>query len=283
MLLLIIKTSISILNLGIGMTATKNDILFLWRRPALLLKTITAMYLVIPAVSVLMLWMLDLPPRTEVALVVLAICAGSPLLPKKLTGLGGNPDYVFSLVVTTSLLAIITVPASLYLMAAIIDLETTKIAPSDVARILFRPFLLPLALGMLFRLLFPALSEKIGGRLLKVVNPVFALSALAALVINFRVILEIDMASLLAFAVFMLAAIAAGNLLGGPEPSNRTSLAIVCGSRHIGLGLLIAANARGPHTLPLVVAYILASVVVSIPYVKWAKKSKKIAQEKTTL
>jgi len=37
----------------------------------------------------------------------LAICAGTPLLPKKLIKLGGDPDYVFSLIVITSLLAII--------------------------------------------------------------------------------------------------------------------------------------------------------------------------------
>ena len=52
------------------MTATKNEIIYLWRRPTLLLKSIIAMYVVMPAVSVLMLWMLDLPLRTKVAFVV---------------------------------------------------------------------------------------------------------------------------------------------------------------------------------------------------------------------
>ncbi len=91
MLLLILKTSITILILAIGMTATKNEIIYLWRRPALLLKSIIAMYVVMPAITVLMLWMLNLPPRTEIALVILAICAGTPLLPKKLIKLGGDP------------------------------------------------------------------------------------------------------------------------------------------------------------------------------------------------
>ncbi len=272
MLLLILKTSITILILAIGMIATKNEIIYLWRRPVLLLKSIIAMYVVMPAVTVLMLWMLDLPPRTEVALVVLAICAGAPLLPKKLIKLGGDPDYVFSLIVITSLLAIITVPASLHLLAEIIHFDTTKISPSHVARVLLKPFLLPLGAGMLFRLATPALAERIGDPLLKIGSAVMVLSALAALVINFRLIFEVDLPSLLAFAAFTLIAIVAGHLLGGPNPSNRTSLAVSCASRHIGLGLLIAAHARGPHTLPLVVAYLLASTVVSIPYIMWTKK-----------
>jgi BASS family bile acid:Na+ symporter len=254
------------------MIATKNEIIYLWRRPVLLLKSIIAMYVVMPTVTLLMLWMLNLPPRTEVALVVLAICAGTPLLPKKLIKLGGDPDYIVSLIVITSLLAIITVPASLHLLVEIIHFDTTKISPSQVARVILKPFLLPLGLGMLFRLASPALAERIGNPMLKIGSAAMALAALTAMVTRFRLIFEVDPLSLLAFASFTLTAIVAGHLLGGPEPVNRSSLAVSCASRHIGLALLIAAHARGPHTLPLVVAYLLASTVVSIPYIRWIKK-----------
>jgi len=44
-------------------------------------------YLVMP---VLMAQVLDLPERAELALVILAICAGAPLLPKKLIKFGGS-------------------------------------------------------------------------------------------------------------------------------------------------------------------------------------------------
>ncbi len=170
----------------------------------LLLKSIIAMYVVMPAVTVLMLWMLELPPRTEVALVVLAICAGTPLLPKKLIKIGGDPDYIISLIVITSLLAIIAVPASLHLLAEIIDFDTTKITPSQVARVLLKPFLLPLALGMLFRLASPALADRVGNPLLKIGSAVMVLTALALLATRFRLIFEVDLLSLLAFAAFTL-------------------------------------------------------------------------------
>mgnify|MGYP001821143640 FL=1 len=115
MLLFILKTSIATLILAIGMTAVTDDIVYLWRRPVLLVKSIIAMYVVMPAVAVLMAYVLDLPVRTELALVILAICAGAPLLPRKLIKFGGDPSYVLSLIVSTSLLAIVTVPASLHL------------------------------------------------------------------------------------------------------------------------------------------------------------------------
>jgi predicted Na+-dependent transporter len=265
MLLILLKASIAALIFAIGMTATTEDIVYLWRRPALLLKSIIAMYVVMPAVAVLMARTFDLPPRTELALVVLAICAGAPLLPKKLIKFGGDPSYVFSLIVTTSLLAIVTVPASLHFLAEIISFDTSAVTPSQVARIILKTFLLPLGVGMLFRLAVPALADRFGDPLLKIASAVMALCALAALAVGFRLVFEVGLPSLIAFAAFTLSAIVVGHLLGGP---NRISLAIACASRHIGLALLIAANARGQHALALVVAYLLASAVVSIPYVR---------------
>jgi len=272
MLLILLKASIAVLIFAIGMTATTEDIVYLWRRPAQLLKSIIAMYIVMPAVAVLMARTFDLPPRTELALVVLAICAGAPLLPKKLIKFGGDPSFVFSLIVTTSLLAIVTVPASLYLLAEVITFDTTAVTPLQVAGLIIKTFLVPLGVGMLFRLAAPALSERVGDPLLKIASAVMALCALAALAIGFHLVFEVGLPSLIAFAVFTLSAIVIGHLLGGPNPSDRISLAIACASRHIGLALLIAANARGQHALALVVAYLLASAVVSIPYVRWITK-----------
>jgi len=272
MLLLILKISIATLIFAIGISATTDDIVYLWRRPVLLLKSITAMYVVMPVVAILMARMLDLPKRTELALVILAICAGAPLLPKKLIKFGGDPTYVFSLIVTTSILAIITVPVSLHLMAGIISFDTVGVTPARVARVILKTFLLPLGVGMLLRLVAPTLSERIGEPLLKISGTIMGLCALAALLAGFHLVFEVGLPSILAFAVFTAAAILDGHLLGGPDISNRTSLAIACSSRHIGLALLIAANAPGKHALELVVAYLLASSVVSIAYIWWIKK-----------
>ena len=106
MLVLALKVSVAVLLVATGMSVTVKEVAWLWRRPVLLAKSFLAMYVVAPVVAVLMARTLDLPRPTEVALVILAICAGAPLLPRKLIKLGGDAPYVFSLVVTTSLLAI---------------------------------------------------------------------------------------------------------------------------------------------------------------------------------
>jgi predicted Na+-dependent transporter len=236
-------------------------------------KSIIAMYMVMPAVAVLMAYVLDLPVRTELALVILSICAGAPLLPKKLIKFGGDPAYVFSLIVNTSLLAIVTVPASLHFLASTISLETHTVTPVHVAGVILKTFLLPLVTGMLFRWVAPTLAERIGEPLLKIASVVMGICAIMVLAANFHLVFEVGLPSVLAFAAFTIAAILTGHFFGGPDRSDRTSLAIACASRHIGLALLIAANARDQHALELVVAYLLASAVVSIPYVLWIKNA----------
>lgn len=271
---LLLKISIAAMILAMGMNASLKDITYLWHRPLLLIKSVAAMYLVLPLLVILMAIFLDLPPRTELALVVLAICAGAPLLPKKLMKFGGDPSYVLSLIVTTSLLAIITVPVSLHFLARSTFFEIAPDVPHlwNVAVVILKSFLLPLGLGMAIRLVAPALAERYADLLLKVSGAVMALIAVVALILGIHLILEIGWQSLLAFVLFTLTAIGSGHLLGGPDPLNRTSLAITCTSRHIGLALLIAAHTRGEHALPMVVGYLLVSAVMSIVYFKWASK-----------
>lgn len=274
MIALLLKISIGTMIFAMGMNTTLKDVSYLWQRPALLIKSVAAMYLVLPLLVILMAFFLNLPPRTELALVVLAICAGAPLLPKKLMKFGGDPSYVLSLIVTTSLLAIITVPLSLHFLAGSTFFEIAPDIPpvTNVAGVILKSFLLPLGFGMAIRLVAPSLAERYADNLLKVSGAAIALIAIAALILGIHLILKTGWQSLLAFALFTSTALVSGHLLGGPDPSNRTSLAVTCASRHIGLALLIAANTRGEHALSLVVGYVIVSAAVSIAYFKWASK-----------
>jgi bile acid:Na+ symporter, BASS family len=227
-----------------------------------------------PLVAILMARLLDLPWQTELALVVLAICAGAPLLPKKLLKFGGDPSYVFSLIVTTSLLAIVTVPLSLNLLSRHFSAAGQfDIDASEVARLILASFLVPLGLGMLLRLVAPGVADRISDPLMKIAGAIMALLALVVLAYGLPQLAEIGWRSVAAFALFALAALAAGHALGGPDPGNRTSLAVATASRHIGLALLVAASVKGPHALARVTAYLLGSAIVSVPYLRWRSKA----------
>jgi len=267
-LVLALKLSVAGLLFATEMSVTVGEITWLWQRPLLLAKSALAMYVVAPVVAILMVRTLDLPRPTGVALVVLAICAGAPLLPRNLLKLGANTPYVFSLVVTTSLLATATVPLSLHVLAGYLPFDPA-VPPRAVAIAILKSFLVPLGAGVATRVLAPALAERVDDFLLKVASVVLGLCALVLLVAALPRVAALGGPTLLAFALFTFAAIASGHLLGGPRPQDRTSLAVTCSTRHVGLALLVAANAKSPNALPLVAGYVVCSAVVSIPYVRW--------------
>jgi predicted Na+-dependent transporter len=268
-LLLLLKFSVAGLILAIGMGSTLRDLLYLWRRPGLLLRSLLAMYVAVPLVALLVAKTLSLPAGIEVAILVLAISAGAPLLPRKLVHLGTD-GYVFSLVVTSSLLAIVTIPVWLIVLAPLYG-RSAELTAGDVAGVVVPSFLAPLALGMVVRWLAPAATERIADRVLAVVGVVFTLCALTLLVMNFGLLFAAGWTAILTLAGLSLCALAIGHVLGGPDPEDRTALAVCCASRHVGLAVLVAAAVPGPGTAVLVAAYIVASALVSIPYVLWRR------------
>jgi predicted Na+-dependent transporter len=271
-MLLVLRFCVVALLFAMGLLASPRDLAYLWHRPALLARSLLAMYVAVPVLAVAMARALDLPRGTELAIVILAICAGAPLLPRKLLKLGGEPSYVLSLVVTTSLLAIVTVPLSLRLLAGVVNLDT-ELGPGPVAWAILKSFLLPLGAGMLVRALLPGVAARAAEPLLGVAGGALAVVSIVLLVAGWRLLAEVDMPSLLAFGAFALGSLALGHLLGGPAPETRTSLAVACTTRHVGLALLVGANARGPRTLSLVAGYLVATALVSLPYIRWRRQA----------
>ena len=251
--------------------STFRDLLYLWRRPGLLFRSLLAMYVVMPLVALLIVKALALSAGVQVAVLVLAISAGAPLLPRKLIHLGSDA-YAFSLVVTSSLLAIVTVPAWLAVLAPLYG-RTAQLHPIDVATVVAQSFLGPLVLGMLLGWLVPSLRERLADRLLTIVGIVFTLCGVTLLATHLDLLLNAGWPALLTLGGLTFCGLAVGHFLGGPEPDNRTSLAVSCATRHVGLAILVAAAVPGPRTAALVAAYIVASAVVSIPYVQWRKRT----------
>jgi BASS family bile acid:Na+ symporter len=266
-LLLGLKLSIVTMIFAVGLGSTPADLMYLWRRPTELLRSLLAMYVAVPLVALLVVKTLPLGVAVKTAILVLAISAGAPLLPKKLMKIG-REGYVFSLVVTSSLLAVVVVPAWLAFLAPLFGRESS-VEPRAVALIIAKAFLAPLVVGMLLRWPLSRVAERLSQRILGVAGIALAVAALALLALHWRLLTEIGWGPLSALMGMTVAALAVGHLLGGPDSADRTALAISCASRHVGIAMLAASTVPGPRTIALVLAYVLASAVVSIPYLKW--------------
>ncbi|MEO8124454.1 MAG: hypothetical protein ABI633_10430 [Burkholderiales bacterium] len=268
-LLISLKLSVVTLIFSIGLGSTLAVLSYLWRRPALLARSLFAMVVLVPVVALLLVSFLPLTAGVKAALLVLAVSAGAPLLPRKLGAVGGG-GYVFSLVVTSSLLAIVLVPAWIGLIGRRLGVET-DLDPIVVAGVIAKSFLLPLAIGFGLRLAIPTLADRIADRLMAVAGIVLSIAALTLLALHWDVFTGVRWQGYAALCVMLVIALAIGHALGGPEPADRTALAIACATRHVGLAVLVASAFPGPQTTVLIGAYILASAFVTIPYLHWRK------------
>jgi bile acid:Na+ symporter, BASS family len=258
--------------LALGLNASASDILYLWHRPGLLLRSFIAMYFVMPVIAGLLVLLMPLPPGHKLGLVLVAISAGAPLLPKTMLKLGCNPPYVYSLLVSTCLAAVLTIPSSLAVLSPILP-QNARESPLPVAAVVARTFLAPLAVGMLLRRLAPLTVDRIRGAVLLVAGLVLVTVLLSLLVLNFSAVLEVDLPSFGAIAILTFAGLAVGHLLGGPEPGNRTCLALASSTRHLGLAAVIALTSfHAARPLPIVLVFMAVSIVATTLYTYWHKK-----------
>ena len=113
-----LQASIFLTVLSFGLAATFDDVLYLTRRPGLLARSLLAMLVIMPIVTVIIRLVFALEPGVEIALVALALSPVPPLLPGKEQKAGGHAAYALGLMVVAGLLSIITLPLSIELMGA---------------------------------------------------------------------------------------------------------------------------------------------------------------------
>jgi BASS family bile acid:Na+ symporter len=268
-LLVLLKITVTIIIFGIGLDSTLHDAVRLFRHPALLLRSLLAMYVLVPLAAVGLVILLPLPPGAEAGLLVLAVSAGAPLLPRKLLGIGDGA-YTFSLVTVSSVLAVILVPFWLEMLGPLFP-RLPRLAPERTALILGESFFLPLLAGMAVRRFFPKFAAWTGGRVVGLAGLAMTLAAVVLLAVNWHVVLEVRWQGIAALALLILMALVIGHVVGGPQEENRSALAVACATRHIGVAVAVATSLPGGRTAVVISIYIAVSVAITLPYTRWRR------------
>ena len=142
-LMILLKVSVVLTLVSIGAGILPTDLGYLWRRPGLLLRSLLAMYLLVPLIAFALVRILPIQPGVRAGLLVLAVSSGAPLLPKKLKKLSSQ-QYIFSLLITSSLIAIVVVPLWVALLSAYYEVAV-ELPLSTVALAIAKAILLPIA------------------------------------------------------------------------------------------------------------------------------------------
>jgi BASS family bile acid:Na+ symporter len=256
---------------ALGLKAVWADVASLSRRPGLLVRSMLAMYVLTPLAAVLLVLAFPAPRAVEGAVLLMAISAGAPALPKKLLKAGARLSYAYSLSVIAALLAIVTVPVSLAILGTFFE-TTAGVPVGDVAYAVATTCLAPLFAGMVVRHFWPAQAERFSAPIAGAAGIVLLGLAVLIVATQYSAILGVGLSGFAIIVAMTLAALAIGHALGGPDPNDRTALAVTCSSRFPALALLVASlNFPNSKPLPVVVAYLICSGLAAIPYLRWRK------------
>jgi len=278
-----ITLSIFMTVLSVGMRATFNDAFYLFRNPALLLRALLGMNVIMPLFVGLMAWLFPLEPGVVVVLIALSASPVPPVLPGKAFKAGGRKSYTVGLLTALSLLSIVLVPITLEIFESVFA-RSVKFGASDVATTIFIGVIAPLTIGIFIRLGGPEFSERAATYIGRIATVVLILAVLPVLFASLPKIWQlIGNGSVIALAAFVIVGITVGHLLGGPDPDDRTVLAISVAGRHPGIAMAIAgvaATAVGTTNAPAVILlYLIVSAVVGGAYMKWLNREVTVRTE----
>jgi BASS family bile acid:Na+ symporter len=275
MIRLAFMISIPLLVFALGLRATLADARYVLQRPVLILRGFLAMAVIVPVTAAALAAIFPLHPAVEIALLAMAVGPVPPILPGKQLRLGGRSRYVHGLLVGAALFAIVVVPAAIEVLGWLFQREA-HISPAQVARIVGMTVLLPLAAGLAVHRWLPTLAERIGPWVSRVGNALLLAALLVVVFAMWRdVVSLVGNGTVLAIVTVVVVGLAAGHWLGGPDPDDRTALAVASSMRHPGVALAIARlNFPDDKLVPAaVLLFIVVNILITLPYGIWRQRA----------
>ena len=264
-----------LLVLAIGIRARLEQPLLLLRRPVLGLRAVAAMYLALPAFVLVLAWLVPLQAGVGAVLLGFAV---SPVLPpwaRKGAAVGGQSDYVIGLQVLSSGVALLVVPLMIWIVYRLFGVATA-LDPLAVELVLLVTVAVPLALGMGLARLYPGTAPRLAALADRVGGVVLLLGVVVLLIVHGRAILGVIGQGTLVVTVAVVGfGLLVGHLIGGPDPGIRGALASATVSRHPAIALLLASGAFPEHeatVIGTVLLYLLAALLLALPYERWRKQ-----------
>ncbi len=263
--------------LGMGMSLTMRQILQPLGNLRLIALALAANFIVAPllafGVTRLVTLLIPLEPSLQITLIIISAAAGAPFLPKLVQWAAGNIALGVGLMGLLMVVTIAYMPLVLPLL-----LPGATVRPWDIGSSLFTVMLIPLALGLLTRSRLPDVAARWRGPM----NMISNASILVLLVINFvlnydNIVRLIVTGEIVALVLFILACLAAGYVIGGRDPRDRSVTALGTAQRNLSAALVVAVtNFPETNVFSLVLVTAVLELLLLLPIAKWlARRGKR--------
>lgn len=245
----------------------------------LIIRCILANFVLVPAMALALLYAFHAHPLVWIGFFILAVCPGAPVGPPLTALANGNLSLAIAMMILLAGLSTILAPSllSIFLAWALPE-SNLHVEFLAVVRTLLVAQLLPLALGFAVHHFAPRLTQRLV-RPVGLLANVLMLALIAVIIVSeYHTLADIKWKGWSGMVLLLGASLAIGWLLGGPDRSNRTALAVTTGPRNAAVGLAIATgNFAGTPAVTAVVAYGIASMIGTLVFAvalkSWNSKS----------
>jgi BASS family bile acid:Na+ symporter len=266
-----LSASVMLIVCSLGLKATLQEASSLSRQQLPFIRSLVAMFIIMPVFALILVYALSLPPALEIAFVALAVSPVPPVLPRKALAAGGSRSYVLGLFVAAAIASILFIPLEVELTEMILHWPD-RISLGSIVRIVTISIIAPLGIGLALRQLSPGFAERLSGPLSRFSTLLLIVSLVPILFTHGSAAISlIGNGTLLAIAVFVTVGLIAGTLLGGPNASDRTVLSLSTASRHPGIAMAIAATNFPNQKLliPAILLYLIVNALLSWVFLRW--------------
>lgn len=268
---LLVTITLIEMMLALGLSVTLAEVIGAVRNARRMALALLANYIVVPAVTVGLIAAFHPLPMVSAGFLILAVCPGAPFGPPFAAIARGNVPLSVGLMVVLAGSSAVLAPLMLSVLLPLVSGDQPlKVDSVKLVTTLLVTQLLPLCAGVLVRERWPLLASRLqkpanlASKILNLLAVILILGAQSA------ALSKIHLLGLFGMLLLLVASLAAGFLLGGPEFASRKTLALTTALRNVAVSLVIASgNFAGTPALTAVLAFGLVEILGSLALALW--------------
>ncbi len=256
--------------LSLGLSLTLQQILNPLRNPGFVGRVLLANFVLVPLVAYLLKTVIPLDPSLAIGLIVLAIPAGAPFLPKLVQVSKGNVPQSVGLMILLMVVTVFYVPIVLPLL-----LPGVQVNPMEIARSLVFLMLVPLGIGLFIYARYRFIANSLQPHMAQASSTSLVILLVLILVLNIQSLLNtIGSGAIIAASVLIGASLGIGYGLGGSAQDVRLVSALGTAQRNNAASMVVAIGNFGddPKVLTMIVVGSLLMLVILMVFAGEAGK-----------
>ena len=262
------------LMVAIGLGVTFAEVIGVARNRRLVFQAALANYVCVPAAAVVLLLLFRAEALVAAGFLIAVVCPGAPFGPPLTAMAKGNVAVSVGLMAFLAGSSALVAPLLLYSLLPIVSSgDSPSVHAGKMVVTLLATQLLPLSVGMAVRQWSPSLAARVS-KPANLLSAVLSLSVIGLiLVVHFQTLVSIRPRGFAGMLALVLAALAAGWLLGMPGSGNRKAMAITTSVRNVGVALVIATSSfpATPAVTATLAFGLFQTIVVALIALGWGR------------